>query len=273
MAEIRIGTSGYSFKDWKGTFYPPGISNSDMLEFYTQYFDCVEINSTYYRILSQFVFRSMGERAPEGFDFLVKLHRSMTHDRASLHETIDQFRTSIEPLEEVGKLKGLLAQFPWSFRNSKESREHVLLLRSQLEDYLLFVEFRNSSWATPGILSFLRNHGLLYCSVDEPDLPGLMPPVAEVTGDTGYVRFHGRNRKAWWGGSTDERYNYSYNREELEPWVKKIKIIGNRVKKIYLFFNNCHAGHAARNALLMKKLFGFHSKGEQVELFDNGEMV
>jgi uncharacterized protein YecE (DUF72 family) len=269
MHEIRIGTSGYSFKDWKGTFYPSTISDSSMLDFYTQFFDCVEINSTYYRILSPFVFRKMAERTPEGFDFIVKLHRSMTHDRASLHEGIEGFRASIEPLQEMGRLKGLLAQFPWSFRNSKESRDHVLLLRSQLEDHALFVEFRNDTWASPGILGFLSKHNLLYCSVDEPDLPGLMPSDAHLTGDIGYVRFHGRNRQAWWGGSTEERYDYSYGRDELEPWVEKITTMGERARKVYVFFNNCHAGHAARNALLMKKLFGCPTKGEQVELFDD----
>ena len=268
MPEIRIGTSGYSFKDWKGAFYPPSISDSSMLEFYTQFFDCVEINSTYYRILSPYLFRRMAEKTPEDFDFIVKLHRSMTHDRTSLHQNLEEFRASIEPLQETGKLKGLLAQFPWSFRNVKESRDHLLLLRSQFEDCVLFVEFRNDTWAAPGILSFLSNHDLLYCSVDEPDLPGLMPSDAHVTGQIGYVRLHGRNRHAWWGGSTEERYNYSYSREELEPWVKKIGTLSERAQKVYVFFNNCHAGHAARNALLMKKLFGRPTKGEQVELFD-----
>jgi uncharacterized protein YecE (DUF72 family) len=269
MSEIRIGTSGYSFKDWKGTFYPPSISDSSMLEFYTQFFDCVEINSTYYRILSPYIFRKMVEKTSEGFDFIVKLHRSMTHDRAGLHENVEEFRASIEPLKEMGRLKGLLAQFPWSFKNEKDSRDHLLLLRSQLKDHLLFVEFRNDSWAAPGIFSFLSNHDLLYCSVDEPDLPGLMPSEAHLTGDVGYVRFHGRNRRAWWGTSTDERYNYSYRREELEPWVKRIISLSERARKIYVFFNNCHAGHAARNALLMKKLLGFPGRGEQVELFDS----
>ena len=256
MAEIRIGTSGYSFKDWKGVFYPPTISDSSMLEFYTQFFDCVEINSTYYRILSPYLFRRMAERTPEDFDFVVKLHRSMTHDRASVHTTLEEFRASIEPLQELGKLKGLLAQFPWSFRNGKENREHILFLQSQFEGHPLFVEFRNDTWAAPGILSFLSNHNLYYCSVDEPDLPGLMPSDAHTTGDIGYVRFHGRNRENWFkkGVETTQRYRYLYEEEELKRWADKIKEISRQAKQIFVVFNNCYQNFGLKNAKMLLRL-------------------
>ncbi len=243
-----------------------------MLEYYGTFFDCVEINSTYYRIMSPYIFGRMVERTPPGFVFTIKLHRSMTHDRAGMHENLSEFKASIQPLRESGKLHGLLAQFPWSFKNSKPNREHLLLLRSSFSDDDLYIEFRNASWSGHGILNFLREHHLLYCSVDEPALPGLLPSGAFLSGDKGYVRFHGRNKRSWWGGDSAQRYHYSYRKDELLPWCTKIRKMGEEAVRVYVFFNNCHAGHAARNAVLMKKLLGLSTPslpGEQGDLFED----
>jgi len=271
MAELRVGTSGYSFQDWRGVFYPESIPDSQMLDYYIKYFDCVEINSTYYRILSPYSFSRMAEKTPPGFAFIVKLHRSMTHDRASMHESIDQFKASIQPLRDANKIHGLLAQFPWGFKNTKMNREHVVMLGSEFSEMDLYVEFRNASWAEHGILKFLQSNGLYYCSVDEPELPGLMPSEAHLSGDKGYVRFHGRNKQSWWRGDSSSRYNYSYMRDELLGWLKDIKKMEPQTKRIYIFFNNCHAGHAAKSAILMKKLLGLdvpdiiHQQGDLFE--------
>ncbi len=267
LSSVRVGTSGYVFKDWRGVFYPPDLPEGRMLEYYARFFDCVEINSSYYRILPPSAFARMAERTPEGFVFTVKLHRSMTHDRVAVMASIEEFKRSVHPLRARGKLGGFLAQFPWSFRNSKENRDHLVYLKSHLKEAPLFVEFRNAGWAVPGVLDFLREHGLAMCSVDEPDLPGLMPPEAYLTSQEGYVRFHGRNAAAWWGGGAEDRYHYSYRREELVPWVDKIASLRRRAARVYVFFNNCHAGHAARNALLMKRLLGLDA-GPQEDLFD-----
>ncbi|MBN1426467.1 DUF72 domain-containing protein [Candidatus Fermentibacteria bacterium] len=268
LAELRIGTSGYSFKDWRGPFYPADLPDSKMLDYYVRFFDCVEINSTYYKILHPTMCARMADRTPLGFLFTVKLHRSITHDRTGLQANIDQFKKSVAPLEERGKLAGVLAQFPWSFRNAKETREHLLLLSHHFRRSQLFVEFRNAGWATPGVLGFLQANGLYFCSVDEPELPGLMPSEAFLTGDKGYVRFHGRNAASWWGGGAEERYHYAYREDELRPWVDRIRTLRQRAAKVFVFFNNCHAGHAARNALLMKRLLGQKSGPEQGDLFD-----
>ena len=106
---IRIGTSGYSFKDWRGAFYPEKISPGALLKYYSAYFDITEINATYYGIPSPSTFKRMAETTPPGFGFFVKLHSSMTHDRKPAQADFDRFKSAMLPLADSGKLLGLLA--------------------------------------------------------------------------------------------------------------------------------------------------------------------
>lgn len=253
---VRIGTSGYSFADWTGTFYPAGTQRSGMLDEYVRHFDVVEINSSYYRVPSAAMFERMERKTPDGFEFVVKLYKSLTHeidDDASVYRS---FAEAVSPLREAGKFGGYLAQFPWKFRNNAEARAHLKRLRDGLPDAPLFVEFRHDSWVVPHTFEFLRRNGLGYCSVDEPNLKGLVPPLVEATTDTGYVRLHGRNARNWWGKGEGDRYDYDYSTEELKEWSGKVLSLEEKVKKVYAFFNNCHAGHAARNAELMIEMLG-----------------
>jgi len=252
---IRVGTSGYSFADWVGPFYPQGTPRGRMLDEYIRHFDVVEINSSYYRIPDAGMFGRMDEKTPPGFEFIVKLYKGMTHeieDDASMYRA---FTDAVVPLKESGKFAGYLAQFPWRFKNSPGARDHLSVLRDRFGDDPLFVEFRHASWVAPETLDLLRARELGYCSVDEPALKGLMPPLAEATTDTGYVRLHGRNAGNWWGKGGD-RYDYDYSSDELGEWKDKLLTLEEKVRKVYAFFNNCHAGHAARNAELMIEMLG-----------------
>ncbi|HET9251526.1 MAG TPA: DUF72 domain-containing protein, partial [Candidatus Eisenbacteria bacterium] len=191
---ILIGTSGYSFRDWIGPFYPPGIESRQMLDFYVREFSTVEVNSTYYRIPHPATFHAMAKKTPPGFEFVVKAHHDHTHKRLPDPSLDDSFRRAMEPLLEVGKLHGVLAQFPNSFRLNRGNVEYLEELRGRLPDVPLFVEFRHESWVAEEVFPELRARGLGFVSVDEPDLPGLLPPVARATGDVAYIRFHGRNK-------------------------------------------------------------------------------
>ena len=295
---ILIGTSGYSFADWVGPFYPPGTRPGDFLAWYARHFDVVEVNSTYYRIPHPRVLEQMERKTPPGFHFLVKLNQAMTHEGGRDPVLYRDFLTAIEPLKRAGKYDGLLAQFPWGFKRSPAALDSLLALRSRLPGEPLFVEFRHASWNAPEIWDWLREHTLGFCAVDEPALEGLMPPVAVVTAEDAYVRFHGRNARNWWGGgprrerrvaseagpargSSDyssaapdlfgaaepavadrgrpragsgDRYDYDYSGRELKEWLGKIRELAQQARRTYLFFNNCHAGQAARNARLMQDL-------------------
>jgi uncharacterized protein YecE (DUF72 family) len=256
QGRIRVGTSGYSFADWVGPFYPAGTPRGGMLDAYVKHFDIVEINSSYYRIPNASMFERMEQKTPEGFEFVVKLFRGMTHeieDNASMYRDL---RDAVAPLREAGKFSGFLAQFPWKFRKEKESVAHLVTLRKSLGPDPLFVEFRNDSWIEDSTFDFLRDTGIGYCSVDEPHLKGLVPPIVVATTEDGYVRFHGRNARNWWGKGGGDRYDYDYSREELTEWATKMIEMESGVRKVYAFFNNCHAGHAARNAELMIEMLG-----------------
>jgi uncharacterized protein YecE (DUF72 family) len=255
---ILIGTSGFFFHDWVGPFYPAGTRAQDFLAYYTNHFHAVELNSTYYGIPKPETLARMAERTPPDFRFIVKLHQTMTHERTLDPETTRTFLAALEPLKRAGKYDGLLAQFPWAFHRTPTHRRFLASLRERLAEEPLYVEFRHDSWLTPELEPSLRNHRIGFCSVDEPRLTGLLPPVTMLTTEDAYIRFHGRNADNWWGRGTGDRYDYEYQAGELEEWMGKIRDLAERARRIYLFFNNCHAGQAARSAKLMQELLRQH---------------
>jgi uncharacterized protein YecE (DUF72 family) len=257
--KILVGTSGYSFADWVGRFYPLGLPRSDMLSYYTEHFPVVEVNSTYYRVPPPRVMEQMERKTPPRFRFMVKAPQTLTHERRLDPENLAAFRACLEPLGDAGKLDGVLLQFPWSFKSEVKSWRLLSGAREELPELPLFIEFRHESWATPETFTQLRDSGLGYCVVDEPRLKGLMPPLVELTSPAAYLRFHGRNAANWWGrrgggASTGDRYDYLYSETELREWVSRIHDLAVRAERVYVFFNNCHAGQAAHNAQLMQQL-------------------
>lgn len=276
---ILIGTSGYSFPDWVGSFYPLGLDRSRMLDYYARQFTTVEVNATYYRIPPPSAMHSMERRTPPGFEFVVKANQEMTHAQSLDAEIYRAFHRALQPLRLAGKLSGVLAQFPYAFRRSESGEEFLRELKRRMEDVPLFVEFRHASWAREDLFEFLEREGLGYVSVDEPDLPGLVPPIARATGPVAYVRFHGRNKANWWGsgekrggaggargtgasgglrsggaGASGDRYDYLYSEAELKEWAEKIRDLSRKTQKTFVFFNNCHVGQAATGAKLMRRL-------------------
>lgn len=251
---IWIGTSGYSFDDWTGSFYPPGTPSGERLNYYAKQFRTVEVNSTYYRLPHPIVLRKMEQKTPDGFRFMVKVHQDVTHKRILAPESVRAFLDLLSPLEEAGKFQGALAQFPWAFKCDSAALLHLEALREAMGERPVFVEFRHNSWAREETFDALQKLGLGFCAVDEPRLPGLFPPLVRETNGIGYVRFHGRNANNWWGRGGGDRYDYDYPDSELLEWVESIRELGSRTTDTYLFFNNCHAGRAARNAQRMGQL-------------------
>jgi len=254
--QFLIGTSGYSFQDWKGTFYPENIQNRDMLAFYAQHFGVAEINATYYRVPGPRTFEGMLKKVEPDFEFVVKTHQGMTHTRKATDEDYRTYAECITPLLDAGQLSGLLSQFPWSFKYSQANVDYIRTMRDRLPPVPLVVEFRHSSWLRDETYEFLKAENIIYSCVDEPRLNGLLPPQDVTTSEKiGYVRLHGRNAKHWWQGGA-LRYDYSYRNNELNDWAERLKSMSKNARKIFVLFNNCHLGQAAKNALTLMMMMG-----------------
>ncbi len=236
---LYLGTSGFSYNDWVGIFYPKGMPRQEWLKYYSQEFNALELNSTFYALPKTSILESMINKTGEGFLFSVKASQEMTHRRQENQDVFVAFRKMLEPFITKGKLGCILLQFPYSFRLNQQNQRYVEFCGEWLNKLPVVVEFRNVGWLQPEIISWLRGCGLGFCCIDEPSLPGLLPAVAEVTSDIAYIRFHGRNTAKWWQHEhAYERYDYTYSDEELKEWLPKIKKLLASAEMTFVFANN-----------------------------------
>lgn len=249
MGDVLIGTSGFSYEDWKGHFYSETIKKSDMLSYYATRFNTVEINSTYYAIPSPASFNRMIEKTPEGFTFVVKMNKDITHSPEVITSSVGSYIQSIQPFITENRLGCILAQYPWSFKCTSTNVARIRQLREMMGDLPIVIEFRNIEWISDKAFEFLSKHDLGFCCVDEPPLEGLIPHIAVSTSRIGYMRFHGRNSAKWWEHDEAwQRYDYRYTAIEMQEWVPKIKDISEKTEKTFVFFNNHYKAQAVDNA-------------------------
>lgn len=254
---IYVGTCGFAYKDWIGSFYPLATKQTEMLRYYSQRFEAVEIDSSYYGVPSEETVRRMDARTPETFRFCFKVPATVTHEApvaGSVHPDAQDFRAHLEPLLESGKLGCALAQFPNAFTPTPANERRLRAIVEALEGLPLVAEFRHREWQTPHTHEMLRELGVGWCNVDMPQLESLLAPSSDATSPIGYVRFHGRNAGQWWQGTNVTRYAYDYAPEELLPWVNRIAEIEEATRETYAFFNNHARGRAAGNAEMFEKL-------------------
>ncbi len=217
----------------------------EWLYYYAQEFNTLELNSTYYVIPGLATMKSMAAKTGANFQFCVKANQEMTHTRGKSSEVFSNFVEALRPLSECGKLGCVLAQFPHSFWFSRQNQSYIEYFRGYFKDLPLVIEFRNAGWIKPETFSWLRSQELGFCCVDEPRLPGLIPPVAERTSEVAYVRFHGRNSAKWWQHEhAYERYDYTYHQEELAEWLPKINRLAEGAKNTFVFANNHWKGQS-----------------------------
>jgi uncharacterized protein YecE (DUF72 family) len=234
---IRLGTSGFSYDDWVGVFYPPELPKREWLSYYAGEFDTVELNVTYYRVPDRRTVLGWIDRTPPEFLFAVKAFGGLTHERQQ--PDYAGFLEAIQPLHQAGKLGCLLAQFPYSFGPTAKNWAYLEQLRAGLGDQRVVVEFRQRGWVQESTFDRLAGLGLGFCCVDEPRLDGLMPPVAHATGPVGYVRFHGRNALKWWEHEQAwQRYDYTYPPEELREWLPKLQQLEREAEVVLVYANN-----------------------------------
>jgi uncharacterized protein YecE (DUF72 family) len=276
-ARILVGTCNWS--DHAG-FYPTTVKPADRLAYYARYFPIVEVDSTFYHPPSVQSATRWAAMTPDDFVFNVKAYRTLTLHERDAHGTVTvptaeiarQFRSSIAPLREAGKLRTILFQFPPWFTATASHRDHLQRLRGYFPDDLLAAEFRHRSWLLPEkrerTFATLRDLTIVYTIVDEPqDGWNSVPPAVAVTNPAlAIIRFHGRNQETWNNPAlkgTMERYNYRYTAAELACWLPDIQRIATEAREIHLLFNNNAGNHAAPNALEMQGLLGQHPRSPE----------
>jgi uncharacterized protein YecE (DUF72 family) len=268
---IRIGTAGWSYKDWEGVFYPPEVQRKKVhaLEYLAHFFDVVEINTSFYGHIRPELARLWVRKVAwnPNFVFTAKLHRSFTHSpmavmeptsAASIRPTDEDEAAAREGLDAIageGKLGALLIQFPVSFKNTSLNREYLERLLRQFIEYPRVVEVRHDSWDNADTLALFARQHVAFCNIDQPTLGRSLAPTEHVTAPLGYVRLHGRNYKDWFNSDDrNDRYNYLYSEDELGGWKDKIESVAERAETTYVITNNHFQGRAGVNALELKSM-------------------
>jgi uncharacterized protein YecE (DUF72 family) len=262
-AKMRFGPAGWMYKDWEGVVYPEAKPpRFDALRYIAEFFDTVEVNSSYYGPPLAKTTASWVRRVEESHDFrfTAKLWKRFTHERDKAWTTgeVDQVTAGFDVMMDAGKLGAVLLQFPWSFKRTEENREWLVDVVRTFRRYPLVVEVRHSTWLAPEFLSTLREEGVGFVNIDQPLYHDSIGPSAHVTSHVGYVRVHGRNYKDWFRekAPVEQRYNYLYRADELEPWVERAREIAAdpATKEVFVITNNHYKGKAVANALMMKAM-------------------
>jgi uncharacterized protein YecE (DUF72 family) len=246
-----VGTSGYSYSDWVGGFYPPGTKGRGMLTHYCRHFPLVELNFSFYRNPTPNTLARMADQTPDGFQFIVKAPRTISHEERD--DELPLFRRALEELQKRQKLLGVLLQLPQSAHFNQKRLKHLGQLAEAFEGCAMGVEFRHISWHQPDIASWLASQRIDLVSVDVPRLRSLYPRGLERSTKRIYVRFHSRNQRNWYASDKD-RYDYNYSDLELKEWIEAIRVQEGRSEQVFLLFNNCHRGYSAENARRMQEL-------------------
>lgn len=250
LCDIRIGTSGYDYPEWEGVFYSKGIGRSEYLGAYSEIFNTVELNFSYYGMPKPKHTAALLTKTRKPIDFSIKAHKSLTHTivSATWKDSVNEFVQGVAPLAEANRLCAVLLEFPFSFHYLDDQRRYLDKILKALSAFPLVVEFRNSEWFTSRVIDGLKARNVALCALDLPRLEGL-PPVSDlVTTDMAYVRFHGRNTATWWSGDAGSRYEYLYSKDELSSWLPRLETMSAQTKKLRVFFNNHRHGDSAQNA-------------------------
>jgi uncharacterized protein YecE (DUF72 family) len=242
---VYIGCSGFYYRDWVGTFYPPRLKRQEWLSYYEKFFNVLELNASFYRFPDRATVKSLLERTSK-LRFALKAHRVFTHKRNYSKEDVRRFLYSIEPIANEERLIAILFQFPNNFGYSAEALNYIEKLSEDFRGFDRALEVRNKSFRRADFYQFLEDVGFSIVNCDAPKGDKFLVGPWVGVGSINYVRLHGRD--------PENLYDYLYSLEELKKLKEKIKALGDR--ETYIFFNNTAKAKAVLNALQMKLLFG-----------------
>ena len=245
---IKIGTSGFSYKDWLGNFYPQFCPQTDFLRFYSSQFKTVEIDATFYQIPSETTVKKWSSSTPASFTFTAKFPRTVTHE-GTLEDRLNSANRFIMVMQKLGpKLGPLLLQFPYSFKPESYGMLEELLT-GLTPGIRICVELRNKNWLmVERLFNLLESKNIAFCLIDHP----WMPKITIATADFHYIRFLGDRKKIY-----DDFSYIRFDREEELDWWKDIFVdFAVKGKEIFGFFNNHYSGHSPTTAKLMIEILG-----------------
>ncbi|MGF9714447.1 DUF72 domain-containing protein [Paenibacillus naphthalenovorans] len=280
---IRIGLAGWGDHD---ELYERSVGARDKLKVYSRYFSVVEVDSSFYAIQSESTYERWVNDTPSDFSFVIKAYQGMTGhlrgpSRFSDSKTMfEAFCSSIRPVQESGKLKAVLFQYPPWFDCTRMNVEQLRETRKRMDDLPVALEFRHQSWFYDDMkektLSFMEREGWIHSICDEPQAGvGSVPTVLHPTDpNLTIVRMHGRNAEGWnQGGSPNwrkVRYLYRYNEAELLEWKGHLERLQQQTAEVCVIFNNNSGGDAAHNAAQLMRLLDQPTKPfapQQLDLF------
>ena len=243
--KLSIGTSGWSYRHWRGSVYPDGLSAKSWLNFLQARFNSVEVNSSFYRLPKAEIVRNWGDAAPPGFEFALKMWRGITHYN-KLRNAGPNLARFLEVAEALAPIRRapMLLQLPPNQRIDLPKLDQFLSEFAGASDrhWRLAVEFRHDSWLEPQTLATLDRHDAGLCVHDMRGQGAVVESNQQPT--FVYVRRH---------GSGDARYGGSYTAEEIHEDAQRIGKWGRSGRDVYVYYNNDIGGHAFYNALELRK--------------------
>jgi uncharacterized protein YecE (DUF72 family) len=262
---IKVGVAGWAYRDWQGTVYPPSLKANGRVGYLAQFFDLIEINTSFYGHIKPAVAKEwcrMAAGINPNFRFTAKLNRAFTHSPIAVLESTSaktirpadsdeqDAKAGYDALAAENMLGALLAQFPISFKHTDENRAYVEQLVGKFRSYPLVLEIRHASWNEAEVLGWLQGLQVGLCNIDQPLLGRAVRPSAHATSVVGYIRLHGRNYKQWFAETNvRDRYDYLYSAEELAKWKDRAVEVADKTETTYVVANNHNLGKAAVNAL------------------------
>ncbi|HEX8390499.1 MAG TPA: DUF72 domain-containing protein [Candidatus Saccharimonadales bacterium] len=247
-AELFIGTSGWHYSDWIGTFYPQDIKGYNELRYHSQQFNTVENNSSFYRISKASTYKTWDRMTPGGYRFSIKVNKAITHVAKleltdDVIEKVNDVLTSTQVL--AGKLGAIVIQLPASFRYDLPTLETFLQFFRRHVDarthrFDVAIEFRNKHWLNDETYAVLKKYNVALVAGQS----SRYPLAREVTADIAYIRMHG----------PEKLFASKYTTEQLTEWAEYIERISTKVKRVYVYFNNDYYGYAIDNAKQLAQL-------------------
>jgi len=249
---VYLGTSGYKFDDWVGNFYPSNVKKVEMLEYYVQHFNLLELTYTYYKLPSYGEIKNIFDRSGGDTVFTIRLPHFFQKNKFN-EEDVKNLFIALSPIQESGRLYALFVDFGYRFSACKKNLEYLIYLKTIFKDNTLFVELPNRTWYKERYISELKNNKIGLIALDLPMVTGFAPFYLSPIENKSYIRLYGRS-KLWLTPETKE-LNYDYSLEELRELSFEIKRI-SKTSNLAISFCNVIDGFAPKNALKLKGILG-----------------